>query len=246
MNIEYHKMWSTNLQRNMELKTYGSSGTPILVFPCQGGRFFEFEDFGMLPIVEQFVDKGQFRFVTVDSIDLESWANTKVHPIERGHRHEEYDRYITQEVVPFIWSIAPGTDIMTYGCSMGGYHAGNFFFRHPDLFKGMISLSGLFSLEIFVGGYINDTVYFNSPLRYLPDLNDDVYLRRYRNSKIIICAGQGAFDEPMVADARAMDALLTAKGIPHWVDIWGHDVNHDWPWWRKQLPYFLGSLVDKA
>ena len=39
-----------------------------------------------------------------------------------------------------------------------------------------------------------------------------------------------------------MASLLNAKGIPHWLDVWGHDVNHDWPWWRKMLPYFLEKI----
>ena len=28
-----------------------------------------------------------------------------------------------------------------------------------------------------------------------------------------------------------------------WVDFWGHDVNHDWPWWHKQVAYFMPKLL---
>ena len=31
-------------------------------------------------------------------------------------------------------------------------------------------------------------------------------------------------------------------GIDAWIDYWGYDVNHDWPWWYKQMNYFLGRL----
>lgn len=223
----------------MELKTYGEEGTPVLVFPCQGGRFFEFEDFGMIPVVNRFIDEKRYIFFTVDSLDSETWANSSAHPSERGRRHEDYDRYICSEVVPFIASKCGGRKAITYGCSMGGYHAGNFFFRHPDLFVGMISLSGLFSLDYFVGNYMDDNVYFNSPLIYLPNLTDEWYLNKIRSGRIIICAGQGAWEEPMLNHAKAMRELLAAKSIPAWIDIWGPDVNHDWPWWRIQLPYFL-------
>ena len=92
---------------------------------------------------------------------------------------------------------------------------------------------------------MNDDVYFNSPLLYLPGLTDEWHLSRYRDSDIIICVGQGAWEDEMLADARAMEGLLAAKGIPAWVDYWGQDVNHDWPWWRIQLPYFLGKLSEK-
>ena len=33
--------------------------------------------------------------------------------------------------------------------------------------------------------------------------------------------------------------ILNSKGIKHWLDIWGHDVVHDWPTWRQMLPYYL-------
>jgi esterase/lipase superfamily enzyme len=46
----------------------------------------------------------------------------------------------------------------------------------------------------------------------------------------------------MVEDTRRMQEVLREKQIPATVDFWGHDVNHDWPWWRKQFPYFLEKL----
>jgi esterase/lipase superfamily enzyme len=36
--------------------------------------------------------------------------------------------------------------------------------------------------------------------------------------------------------------ILDAKKVPCWVDIWGYDVNHDWPWWKRMMPYILGKL----
>jgi esterase/lipase superfamily enzyme len=89
---------------------------------------------------------------------------------------------------------------------------------------------------------MDDNVYFNSPLAYLPNLTDPAILDLLRNSRIIICAGQGAWEDEMLHDAQALRGILEAKNIPHWIDIWGSDVNHDWPWWRKMLPYFLEKL----
>ena len=40
-----------------------------------------------------------------------------------------------------------------------------------------------------------------------------------------------------------MKELFGYKGIDAWCDFWGHDVAHDWPWWRVQLPYFLEKLA---
>ena len=245
MKTGYYQWHSERLDQNMELKSYGYGGKPALVFPAQGGRFHEFEDFGMISACEAFIEDGQVQFFTVGSADDQSWANWGVHPGERARRHEQYDGYICEEVIPFIHEHTDGSrKLLTTGVSMGGYHSGNFFFRHPDLFDTLITLSGLFQLGMFIGDYVDDNVYFNSPLLYLPNLNNPAILDLYRSSDIIICTGQGAWEEPMLADARAMKMLLDAHEVPAWVDLWGYDVNHDWPWWRKQLPYFLGRLFE--
>ena len=245
MNVEYEKWYSPSLGQDMELKVYGHYGKPVIAFPCQGGRFYEWEDFKMVEAIAPFIEGGRVKLFTVDSMDSQTWANLGLHPADRALRHEHYDRYIVQEVVPFMRGHCGDTDqkFLTTGCSMGGYHAGNFFFRHPDVFDGMICLSGLFQLRTFIGDYVDDHVYFNSPLYYLPNMTDAVYLDQYRRSKIIVCTGQGAWEDAMVADARALQRILEQKNIPAWIDLWGYDVNHDWPWWRQQLPYFLSHLI---
>ncbi len=244
MNIEYHKWYSPNLGHDMELKVYGWQGKPMLVFPAQGGRFYEYEDYKMIDAINGFIEDGKIKVFTVDSIDNESWANGGASPADRARRHQDYDHYITQEVAPFIKDRCKGYDqknIVT-GVSMGAYHAGNFFFRHPDIFDTVIALSGLFHLEMFVGDYVDENVYFNSPLLYLPGLDDPWYLDQYRRSQIIIVAGQGAWEDAMVIDANKLKSILDSKGVPHWIDLWGQDVNHDWPWWRTMIPYYLEKL----
>lgn len=244
MNIEYHKWYSPHLGQDMELKVYGWYGKPMLVFPAQGGRFFEFEDFKMIDAISDFIEAGKIKVFTIDSIDSQSWANWDIHPADRAWRHEDFDRYITQEVAPFIKNSCQLSEqkFIVTGVSMGAYHAGNFFFRHPDIFDTVIAISGLFQLQMFIGDYIDENVYLNSPLHYLPNLDDPWFLEQYRNSRIIVCVGQGAWEDAMIADANALRTILDSKSIPHWIDYWGNDVNHDWPWWRKMLPYFLSKL----
>jgi esterase/lipase superfamily enzyme len=244
MKIEYHKWFSSSLGHDMELKVYGWYGKPMLVFPAQGGRFYEYEDFKMIDAISDYIEAGKIKVFTVDSIDNQSWANYGIHPADRARRHEDYDRYITQEVAPFITENCASTSqrFIVTGVSMGAYHAGNFFFRHPDIFDTLIAISGLFQLRIFIGDYSDDNVYFNSPLYYLPNLDDPWYLDQYRNNRIIVGVGQGSWEDDMLADARELQRILSEKNIPHWVDYWGHDVNHDWPWWRQMMPYFLEKL----
>ena len=245
MNIEYHKWYSSNLNQDMELKVYGHAGKPVVVFPVQAGRFYDFENRAMIYAVHWFIDEGHITLYTVDSVDAQSWANFGAHPHDRAVRHEDYDRYIKEEVAPFIGERHDGAKALATGCSMGGYHSANFFFRHPDIFDAVIGMSGLFSLRHFIGDYMDDLVYFNSPLHYLKNMEDAWYLDQYRESAITICVGQGAWEDEMRADASALQWILNEKSVPAWIDYWGHDVNHDWPWWRIQLPYFLSKLLLK-
>jgi len=240
MNIEYHKWWSDALGRDMELKVYGTAGKPLLVFPCAGGRFFEFEDFGMVETVRPFIEEGWLQVYTVDSVDTEAWLALGKWPGDRAWRHEQYDAYIAQEVVPFIRSHSGATGrLMTTGNSMGAYHAANALFRHPDLFDTCISLSGLYGPDYFVGSYRDEHIEANFPLLYLPNCTDAGRLDAYRHSTIIICVGQGAWEEMHLRETRLLQRVLEELGIPAWVDYWGADVSHDWLWWRRQLPYFV-------
>ena len=247
MHIEYHNWWSPHLNQEMELKIYGEYGKPVVVFPTQGGRFFEFEDFQMISTIQNFINNGSFKLFTIDSVDNQSWANFSLNASDRAKRHEEFDRYVVNEVIPFARQHCAFTSqkFLATGCSMGAYHSANFFFRHPDIFDSVIALSGPLSLKLFVGDFMNDDVYLNSPISYLPNLSDPWFLDQYRQSQIIVCTGQGAWEEPMVADAQILKDVLISKNIPAWIDFWGYDVNHDWPWWRKMLPYYLDKIGNK-
>lgn len=246
MKIEYHKWWSPNLNQDMELKIYGHRGRPFMIFPCSSGRFFDYENRGMIQAVSHFIDQGKMKLFAVDSIDAQSWDNKDAHPVDRARRHEDYDKYIVEEVIPFIHQHNQSDQrVIATGTSMGASHSVNFFFRHPDVFGGTIAMSGIYNFRFFLDGYDGDEleVYYNSPLEYLPGLNDEKYLDLYYDSDIIVSVGQGAWEDPMIRDTMELKRILEEKKIPAWIDFWGEDVNHDWPWWLKQFPYFAGHIV---
>ena len=248
MQTEEHNWYSPKLARDMAVKIYGHWGQPIIAFPCSRGRYFDYEGMGMIEAIAPFIDGGHIKLYCVDSVDSWTWYDFSVAPAERNSRHEQYDQYITEEVVPFIYSHCKTDDslrIMTNGCSMGAYHGLNFFLRHPHIFAGTISLSGLYRLdrqEFGIGEADLGAVYHNSPITYLPALTDPWYLEWYRRSTIVICTGQGAWEEEALEDTRTIDTLLRKKSIAASVDYWGYDVNHDWPWWFKQMNYFLSRI----
>lgn len=249
MKVTYHKEYSFFLNRDMEYKIYGYKGKPVLVFPTSCGRFFQYEDSGMIEVLENYINEGKIQIWTCDSIDSETFFSNHWNKDERISKHELYDKYITQELIPSILSKSKDNNwgseqkILVTGCSMGAYFSANFFFRHPEYFDTLIALSGVYSANYFFGDYMNETIYLNSPINYLENMNDAYYLNKYKQSKIFICSGQGSYEEDMVYETGLLKGVLLDKNIPASIDFWGNDVNHDWFWWKKQIRYYLSYCV---
>lgn len=242
MFTKYVKKYSPSLGRDMEYKLYGKRGKGVLVFPSQDGRFYDYQDFDMVGTLSEHIDAGRIHLICVDSIDRETWSDTWGDEHWRIGLHERWYRYIVDELVPSV--ARKGETLMVTGCSMGGFHAANFFFRRPDLFDTLLSLSGLYHAGFFFPNYHDPLVYDNSPLDFLRNMPaDHPYMDIYRRRDIILCVGQGAWEDELLDSTRRMDALLREKDIPAWVDYWGHDVSHDWAWWRKQVAYFMDKLL---
>lgn len=228
----------------MEYKVYGHDGQAMIAFPCQDGRFFDWENYHMLDVLAPFIDAGRLRIICVDGIDWETWSNKDYWDKQgRIEQHERWFRYITEELLPNIRH-NPQQMFITTGASMGGFHAANFFFRRPDLFNGCVCMSGLYHAAYGFDGWMNDLVYQNSPQDFLQQMPwNHPWLDKYRQSKIVFCVGQGRWEEELLASTREMDRILCEKHIPAWFDYWGYDTDHDWPFWRRQLPYLLGNIL---
>ncbi|MGN0664119.1 MAG: esterase family protein [Negativibacillus sp.] len=245
MEKQYVKTYSRFLDRDMEFNVYGYGGKPCVVFPCQNGRFFDYENFQMTEIVRPWIEAGKLQLFCVDSIDGESWSDQGGDPRHRSEMQERWYNYIMEEFVPMVKEInGSGEKLMTTGCSMGATHSANFFFRRPDVFDAVIALSGVYESKSFFGDYMDELLYQNSPNDFLQNMpKDHYYIDLYNHSNIIICVGQGAWEDLMLESTHKLERILAEKGIHAWVDYWGYDVNHDWPWWKKQLPYFLGHVL---
>ena len=243
MRREQRAWHSPALGREMGLLIYGHGGQPLLAFPSQDGRPWDWEGFGMIDPLADLLEDGRLTLVTVDSVDGESWTNTGINPRDRARRHEAYERYILDEVLPLLAAETGRDPVWATGCSMGAYHAANLFFRRPDRVDGVIAISGVYSTRILVGDAWGEEIYFNDPLAYLPGLVDPWHLERYRRSQIVVVAGQGAYEEDALADTRALQAILETKGVPAIFDYWGFDVEHHWRWWGPMLRHHLGRML---
>ena len=249
MEVRYFKEYSRYLNRDMEFKVYGSTGRPCLVFPCQGGRFWDWEDFGMCQLAAPWIDSGKLMLITCDSIDKETWDNPG-DCRQRIEQHERWYYYICEELVPHINYLCGHRydgQIILAGTSMGAAHAVNFFLRRPDLFNGTIALSGFYDTRMFFGNYMDDLTYRNSPVDYMRNMPaDHPYIGMINSAdKFIVCVGQGDWEGPLLESTKELKGILESKGIRADVEIWGYDVCHDWNWWKVQWPMFLGRILDK-
>jgi esterase/lipase superfamily enzyme len=249
MQTQYFNDYSPTLGRDMPCKLYGHAGRPVLFIPCQNGRFFDFENFKMADVWSPWIESGQVMVLSIDTLDQETWSDPNADPWWRIRRHEQWMRYITNEVVPFLrglaneyngWEGEPG--ILVFGASLGATHAANLYFRRPDLFDRLLALSGIYTADYGFGGYMDEVVYENSPVHYMANLpTDHPYISMYNQQKSVICVGQGPWEQPDTT--RQLDTICCEKGIHTWFDYWGYDCAHDWDWWYKQVVYFLPYLL---
>jgi esterase/lipase superfamily enzyme len=244
MRRDITSWYSHRLNQDMPLVAYGHYGPPVLMLPTAAADFLEYERFHLIGSVESFLEEGKVKVYSINSVNRLALLNNHASPWEKIEWLKLYDSYVTEEVLPLIRSDCkdPGALPIVLGISLGAYLAGNLFFKHSDLFGGAILLSGSYDIRSYLDGFHNDDVYFNNPVEYLPRLDDHYYLPTLRNGgrSIIIFSGQGAYEAP--ERSRQLSSILSSKGIPHWLDIWGHDVDHDWPWWRKAVPHYFGRL----
>lgn len=239
MKREITSWYSPALQAEMPLAVYGHYGFSILLIPTAAADYLEYERFQMMEALAPVLDSGKCKIFSINSINRESWLNNDMNPAHKAIRHNQFNDYVCNEVIPFIQNHS-GKDIpiITCGASFGALHAMNLFLKYPHLIQGAISMSGVYNLAEYTKGYWDDQVYFNSPEHYLPNIQDEEYLNQIKASHHIhIYTGSGDYEDPNAS--RRFSQMLWDKGIWHDLGIWGHDVTHDWPTWRKMLPFIL-------
>ena len=244
MKREFYSQHSEVLGENMSMIVYGEGGYPVIAFQAQDAKSNNFEDFGMIDVLAPFIDEGRIQVFSVDNLDEESWSDQGGDNAARAARQEDYFRFVTDELIPRVhaWNNSDLRPIAV-GCSMGATHAAIAALRRPDLFQGCIALSGVYRTSFFFGDWMDENLYNNDVCAFLSNMPEDhPYVDLYNQRQLVMCVGQGAWEEG-VDDLRFIDGQLDRLGVKHWCDFWGYDVNHDWPWWRKQMPYFMAEVL---
>lgn len=236
---------SPRLGLDMPIVRYGRAGHALLLYPTAAADFLENERFFLIKAIEPLIFAGKVQVFSIDSINKHAWMNPRVPVREKVRRQSLYSGYVEHEVVPHVRRVL-GDDsarLAVSGASFGAFHAANQFFRRPDLFDVLIAMSGFYDLEgDYLEGHGGDDVYYNNPMWFMQGLSHEDTLRTLRSdSQIHFVTGQGDYEAPWASER--FSSLLHQRGIPHGLDKWGHDVNHDWPWWRRMLPHYLGDRV---
>ena len=236
---------SPRLGMHMPIVRYGNWGKPILLYPTAQSDLLDCERFFLIKSIEPLIMAGKITVFSINSINEHAWMNDDIPVPEQARRANLFSKYVEEEVVPHIRRSVndPGARICVTGASFGAFHAANQFFRRPDLFDGLIAMSGFFDLVPgYSHGYMDDDLYFNNPMSYVPNLSDPKVLDTIRHDcQVHLVTGQGAYEKPEAS--KRFSTMLWNKGIWNNLDLWGHDMKHDWPTWRAMLPYYLSEKV---
>ena len=245
MTGRYTGLWSPAIGAEGGVRVYGHWGRPLLAFPSQQGSSLQYEERGMIDAVGGLLEAGRVKVYAVDSFDSGSWYREGLSLEERARLHGLYEDWIVNQVVPFVQADSHTHEIAVTGVSFGAYHAANFALRRADLFPLAICHSGVYDVAVVAGGDRGDAVYFNNPADYVSHLGGDHldWLRSRVN--LLLLVGQGAWEDSTgsLESTRRFAGQLAEKGIRHELDVWGHDVPHDWPAWRAQIAHHLPRFV---
>jgi esterase/lipase superfamily enzyme len=208
----------------MELLIFGQAGERVLVFPTRSGRFYDYEDWGLMDAARCRIESGQIQLYCLDSLDAESFYCPWRSPADRVRRHEAYEAYILDEVLPLTRLLNPHPVLTTHGCSMGAYHAVNLAMRHPDVVRRVVARSGRYDLTAAVGpfrdlldGHYDLGVYYHTPAHFLPGLSDEGLLGPLRRAGVTLAVGE---TDPFLGSNRRLSDALRDKGIGHDLHVW--------------------------
>ena len=235
---------SPALGMQMPIARYGSWGHPLLLLPTASGDFLEAERMFLIKSIEPLIFAGKVTVFTVDSINRNAWMNDTLPVWVQAKNQALYSAYLENEVVPHIRRVVQNDQarIGITGASFGAFYAANAFFRRPDYFDTLIAMSGFYDLQPgYTHGYWDENLYYNNPMSFVPNIQDLRMRDLIQHSQIHILSGRGAWEKPEYSER--FSAKLAECGIHHNLDLWGHDVSHDWPWWRQMLPLYLGEKV---
>lgn len=236
------RWYSERIHEDVTVARWGSYGAPVLLFPTAGGDAEEVERHQMIEHLAPLIDAGRAKVYSVDSIAGRALAQRRGNAEYQLALFNRFHDVIAHEVIPAIHSDLGGQPIpvTVAGASIGAFNALAITCRYPELVHSAVCMSGTYAIEQFLGGFVNDDLYFSSPLRFLPGL-EGAQLDTLRRRMVVLASGSGRWED--VGESWAVAKVLGEKGVPNRVDDWGPGYDHDWPTWWAMLPVYLDDLL---
>jgi len=236
---------SHHMGRKMHLWRYGHFGPPLLVFPSASGMAHEWDAHGMVDALGDLLAEGRLKLYCTESNVAEAWTRRESDPAWRLSRHQAFERYVVDELVPLIREDcrSPRIPVSVSGTSLGAFYSANFALKHPETFRYALCMSGRYDVSWLTEGLNSQEIYFHNPMAYAPNLQGEHLDRVRSNTHLALVCGQGKWEDGNIEDTNAFARILAGKQIPHERDLWGHDAGHEWAWWKRQTRYHLQKSV---
>ena len=237
----YHKWYSQWLGEDFEILVFGHSGIPLILFPQSNALYYDFKDYGVIASLTDYIEAGELKVYCLSSYDRSSWMNYDIEPYKRVECYKAFEETILHDVVGFANYETEKEKMILAGFGFGGYNALNISLKHPEVSRGIITIGSSFDIKRFIYGHFDDEVYFNSPLDYLSKLNDESYISKFREMKIVLSSGSQ--DESFIEN-KAVSKVLFEKEINHYFDVYDGKLNtyeHCKRILNDNLPFFFSK-----
>ncbi|MFN2372463.1 MAG: alpha/beta hydrolase-fold protein [Cyclonatronaceae bacterium] len=215
--VQVKKWGSPSLGKQMQVNIYGTGGTPVLAFPDYNGKASDYSSLGFLDQINEQLTNEYNRFYCVSTVDKDVFNTRTNNPDGRLGLYIQYENYIMDEVIPFIKDHSGNDFLIVTGVGMGAYHALNFAFKHPETVNKVLAACGRYNIKPFFNDYFSELLYYNNPIEYFPNLNDQDIIDRIKRLDIRIITNN---KDPYRSEAEMISDALNDKWIHHSLDLW--------------------------
>ncbi|MCA1803076.1 MAG: hypothetical protein LC662_11505 [Rhodothermaceae bacterium] len=215
--VQVKKWGSPSLGKQMQVNIYGTGGTPVLAFPDYNGKASDYSSLGFLDQINEQLTNEYNRFYCVSTVDKDVFNTRTNNPDGRLGLYIQYENYIMDEVIPFIKDHSGNDFLIVTGVGMGAYHALNFAFKHPETVNKVLAACGRYNIKPFFNDYFSELLYYNNPVEYFPNLNDQDIIDRIKRLDIRIITNN---KDPYRSEAEMISDALNDKWIHHSLDLW--------------------------
>ena len=233
---------SDAMDRDFEVEVYGAGGAPLIVLPEGNGSCSSWNDHGMVETLSDRIDDGTIQLFCVDSADPSGWYFAEGAARYRKKAALSYIKFLCQEFVPFVRTKNQGLPILA-GAGIGALNAAIAMLQHPELFGGLLAMSGTYDARNIVGESFDDVWEQLSPVDIAQHLTA-AQKKSLAPRHLAFVSGQNV-SEDGVKTQHALEAIFADQGIDATFEYWGEDVTHSWMWWQEMARQMVPCLLSR-